>query len=295
MDIYKRYAIGNDKLKIEISETGAELKSLLTKKKIEYMWTADNKYWGRTAPFLFPIVGTLKDKKTIINNKTYMLMQHGFLRDQTFYIEKATSNSLTFINKFNDNTLRVYPFEYEARIKYTIDDTSVNVDINIKNIGNVDMPFNLGGHPGFNCPLYVNEQFSDYSIYFDKKETFVSPFVTNIATLDFTKEGCRYTDLEVLPLDKKLFDIDTIIIKDIKSKSVKLLNKENKGIKFEFPNFSTLAIWTPYNEAPFVCLEPWIGYNDHHDSDYDFLKKDDLITLKPNEDFTATYKITIID
>ena len=73
-----------------------------------------------------------------------------------------------------------------------------------------------------------------------------------------------------------------------------LLNKENKGIKFSYPGFKTLAIWTPFNDAPFVCLEPWIGYNDHHDTKGYFKDKDDIITLKPNEEFSAAFIVEII-
>ena len=89
-------------------------------------------------------------------------------------------------------------------------------------------------------------------------------------------------------------NIDTIINTKVKSKSVMLLNKENKGLKFSYPKFKTLAIWTPFNDAPFVCLEPWIGYNDHHDTKGYFKDKDDVVTLKPNETFTAEFMIEII-
>ena len=51
-----------------------------------------------------------------------------------------------------------------------------------------------------------------------------------------------------------------------------LVNKDNKGIKFDFLGFPSLAIWTKPN-APFVCLEPWIGYADHSDSNYQFIEK----------------------
>ena len=74
----------------------------------------------------------------------------------------------------------------------------------------------------------------------------------------------------------------------------KSVNKENKGIEFSYPKFSTLAIWTPYNEAPFICLEPWIGYNDLHDTNGEYLTKADLVKLNPNESYEVSYTIKII-
>lgn len=31
------------------------------------------------------------------------------------------------------------------------------------------MPFLIGGHPGFNCPMFAGEKYSDYWIEFEKK------------------------------------------------------------------------------------------------------------------------------
>ena len=57
---------------------------------------------------------------------------------------------------------------------------------------------------------------------------------------------------------------------------------------------ASLAIWTRPN-APFVCLEPWKGYADHSDSDSDFKKKDDIVCLKKNELYQASFSVNILD
>ena len=82
-------------------------------------------------------------------------------------------------------------------------------------------------------------------------------------TLNFV-DTIKYEKVKELQLNYKYFEIDAIVNPKVKSQSVKLVNKDNKGIKFDFKGFPSLAIWTKPN-APFVCLEPWIGYADHHD------------------------------
>lgn len=285
----------NEFLKVEVSLLGAELKSIVSNKKVSYIWGSDPKFWNRSAPFLFPIVGTLKDKETYIEGKLYKMGSHGFLRDYLFEVVSKEKDKVVLKNEYNDETLSKYPFKYQALITYSLENKTLVTNIEIKNVDEKMMPFNLGGHPAFNCPLYEGESFNDYSICFEKEETFVSPFVEANATLNFSKTGCEYKNLKVLNLKKDLFDIDTIILPKVNSKKVKLLNKENKGIEFEFAKFSTFAIWTPFNEAPFVCLEPWIGYNDRVDSNKDFLTKDNLVKLEKNETFDVNYKISIID
>lgn len=289
-----RVKFQSGEIQIEIALTGAELKGM-EYKNTSYIWKGSKEYWNRSAPFLFPVVGTLKNKQTYINGKLYHIMQHGILRDQQFEVLEQTDNSISFINKYNDKTLEIYPFKYQAIITYTINGLQLTTKIEIKNLDNLDMPFNIGGHPGFNCPMFENDTFEDYKVTFEKPETFTSPYVTEIATLDFTKAAYEAKDMTVLNLKKSLFDIDTIIIPTANSKTITLTNKEGKGIKFEYPKFKTLAIWTPYNDAPFVCLEPWIGYNDRHDTDGNFITKDDIVTLSPNQEFTVDYTITILE
>lgn len=282
--------INNKNVSISVNEKGAELKSFNVFGK-EYIWYSDPKFWSRSAPFLFPIVGSIKDKKTIINGKEYYLSQHGFLRDQEFIVKNEGSNYIELENTYSNNTLKLYPFMYKALVRYDIDEDTVKTSISITNLGEDMMPFNIGGHPAFNCPLEKDEKFSDYKIIFSDKETFASPKVCEGGLLDFNDPVYEKKDVKEIQLDKEIFTIDTILIPNVKSKEVKLVNKNGKGIEFKYNDFSTLAIWTPYNDAPFICLEPWIGYNDKVDTNGQYLTKDNLVKLNKGETFTVSYTI----
>lgn len=290
------HSIKNELLTATIKSTGAELISLKSEKGVEYIWQRDPRYWSGSAPFLFPIVGNLRDKKTVINGKTYHMNIHGFLRDMAFEVLHRKENEISLINTYNSDTLEKYPYKYKVIITYALMQNVLRAKINVVNEYEESLPFNIGGHPGFNCPLYPGEAFTDYAIYFENAETFSSPRVESNGTLNFDVPARTYQNLKELRLDYGLFDIDTIIIPRVKSKKVKLLNKKDKGICFSFPQFITFAVWSPPGkQAPFVCLEPWIGYGDRYDSDYDFMKKDNLLILNTLEEFTAHYDIEIID
>ena len=59
-----RYIIENEEVLVELESFGAEIKSLVDKQtNQEYMWSGDPKYWGKTAPFLFPFIGKLKNEQ----------------------------------------------------------------------------------------------------------------------------------------------------------------------------------------------------------------------------------------
>ena len=57
-------------------------------------------YWKRHFPVLFPIVGKLKQNKTIINGRTYEMGQHGFARDMEFEPVTKLDN---FHSSFNNS------------------------------------------------------------------------------------------------------------------------------------------------------------------------------------------------
>lgn len=287
------FKIKNEFLELTVSSHGAEKQSLVSKEGLNYLRDVDQ-FWGRKAPLLFPIVGKLRDLKTFINNKEYHMNQHGFLRDQEFELFSQTENELILINKFNNETLKMFPFEYKILVKYTLIGKTLDTTIIVENEDYQVIPFNYGGHPGFRCPLYENETFEDYTVKFEQEENFDAPLVVlENGTLDFD-HTVSYKNIKDLQLDYKYFETDAIVIPNVKSQSVKLVNKEQKGVKFDFKGFPSLAIWTRPN-APFVCLEPWIGYADKYNSNYQFIEKDNIIFLNPNEKFEATYSITILD
>lgn len=57
--------ISNEQLTIQVSPHGAELCSILANGK-EYLWQADPAFWKRHSPVLFPIVGSVCGKTSIV-------------------------------------------------------------------------------------------------------------------------------------------------------------------------------------------------------------------------------------
>lgn len=288
-----KFKIFNDKLTAIIDSKGAELKSLVNG-DIEYIWPGSEDSWNRSSPVLFPIVGSLKNKQTNILGKTYYMNQHGFLRDQEFLLVTQDCNKLVLEFISNDETFQMYPFKFKALITHELQNQTLTTTFTIISLDDKEMFFNIGGHPGFRCPLRPNEQFNDYRIEFEKSESFASPTVENDATLNFDLPYMIFKNLQTLHLDYDYFKVDAIVIPKVSSRYVKLLSKKNTGIKFSFKDFSSFAIWTHPKKAPFICLEPWIGYADRYDTDGEFTSKADLVYLKSQQIFKCSYSIEII-
>lgn len=87
----------NESLELTINSFGAELKSITGKETgTQYLWDADEKYWKRSAPVLFPFVGSLKDKKFTVDGTDYPMGQHGFARDMEFELVSQTKDEAWF-------------------------------------------------------------------------------------------------------------------------------------------------------------------------------------------------------
>ena len=59
----------------------------------------------------------------------------------------------------------------------------------------------------------------------------------------------------------------------------KLKNKVPK-FKVSFPDFPFLGIWTKKN-APFICIEPWLGLADIHHTSGKLEEKEGILSLAP--------------
>ncbi len=279
---------------VTVESLGAELKSYKNESGREFIWNSNPDFWPRSSPLLFPSIGNLRDGKTIINGKEYEIPKHGFVRDIDMDHEKEAENKITFSCCYNEETLKCYPFRFRFQQSYELDGPLLSTSYVITNDDDKDMYFHLGAHPGFMCPLEEGESFSDYVLKFPFEETCDSP-VYDLENMQFNPDNTkRYLDdSDTIQLDYSLFDIDAIVFPHLKSKSVTLMNPATgKGIQMDYPDFSTIAFWTPAQvKAPFLCMEPWNGAAIFADEDNEFIHKRDIQTLKAGE--SRTYQFTI--
>lgn len=282
---------------VRIESLGAELKSYQNEAGKEFIWNSNPDFWPRSSPLLFPSIGNLRNGKTIINGTEYEMPKHGFARDIDMKYEKEAENKISFFCRYNEETLKCYPFRFCFRQTYELNGPVLHTTYLITNEDDRDMYYHLGAHPGFMCPLEDNESFSDYILKFPCEETCDSP-VYDLENLQFdpvnTKRYLDHTD--TLKLDYSLFDIDALVFPDLKSKSVQLINPSTgKGVQVDYPDFATIAFWTPSDvKAPFLCIEPWNGAAIFADEDDNFINKRGIQTLKAGENKAYELEIRLL-
>ena len=268
-------------LEIKTKKSGAELTSIKLN-GIEKLHQGQS-HWKRHAPILFPIVGQLKNGKTIINNNEYEMSQHGFARDMEF--EEIEANK--FLLKSSEETLAKFPFKFELYVQYKINGNELKTTYTVINKDNKKMYFGLGGHPAIICEYSTG----DYQIQFNQKEDTIEFMQLENGLISNEKASniLKNNSIDLLP---DTFENDAIIMKNLKSNKVTLFNKKEKQkiLEFDFTGFPYLAFWSKKG-APFVCIEPWHNTTDKIDSNGKFEDKENILKLEPEQEFKCSYKI----
>lgn len=281
--------ISNEKYSATINSKGAELNSLVNKSTHrEYIWEGNPEFWGKYSPVLFPIVGALKNDSYKYEGKKYSMSRHGFARDFEFEVLNNDAQSITFELKANTATLQKFPFLFSLKINYELIENKLVITYYINNNSNKEMPFSIGAHPAFALP----NGFTNYSLDFEKEEQ----LITHELDSNLFSGATRTIELNEtkLPLNYQLFEKDALVFKTIQSKKVTILEDNTPLLSVAYDDFQSLGIWTVQN-APFICIEPWIGFADNWNATGDLFQKERMRVLKPDSEFKAQFSIELFN
>ena len=286
----------NQSITVTLKSLGAEIISIKDSAGTEYLWQGNPDYWSGQAPVLFPIIGCLRNgKATVSGDKTCSFGRHGIARKKEFALLSSTDTKAVFSLRADEETKEQYPFDFELQMIYELEGSGVKITHKVINHDSVVMPYCVGGHPAFNCPISEGESFEDYVVEFEYPETAHCAKLNEDALID---NGNRVTVLEdsaLLPVKHSLFYEDALIFDQLKSRKASLKHKDqNKGICVTFPDFDYLGVWSSANDGPFVVIEPWSGTSTCTDEDDIFEHKRGIRTLEPEADEALSFTIDIL-
>lgn len=280
------YYIENEEIKIGVKTAGAELTSFISKdSNFEYLWQGNPDVWCGQSPVLFPIIGRVLDDKYYLDGKEYSMPKHGLFRKREASLFEKTEYSMTFVESADDETRKVFPYEFKVYVVFELIGKTLKVTHKIVNDSENTMYFSIGGHPGFNCEI------GDY-LLFEKNE--------NLDTVEIDTECLRtgktipvLRDDNKIVITKEIFNNDALIFCNMNSSYITLASdNHNRKVKFDYSNCSYLGIWAK-PAAPYVCIEPWWGVNDSHERKADFSQKDAIILLEAGNTYECYWSAEI--
>lgn len=300
--------ISNKKITISVKDHGAELASIKHNGR-EYLWQADEAFWKRHSPVLFPIVGAVWNGEYRSHGNAYKMGQHGFARDMDFTLIAQTEDELRYELVSTEETIKKYPYPFRLEIGYKLIDNKVRVLWHVENTGNETMAFQIGAHPAFFWPMLSNDDIeggvetmekpladADNRGFFKIESTAKTMPISVI-----TEGGCvgKVSEISLdeegyLPLDINTFNNDALIFENSQVTKVSLCDNDKSAyLSLEFTS-PLVGLWSPPKKrAPFVCIEPWYGRTDAVGFSGCYEEKPWMQTLEPGKCFDASYDIII--
>lgn len=278
----------NNQLTVKVDEVGAEIRSIVCG-DTEFMWSGDPAIWSGTAPIMFPICGGLKDDKYTFEGKEYTLTKHGFAKKSLFKVENACETKAVFLLKADQETKKSFPFDFEFRVVFELEENTLKVNYVVDNKGNNTMYFNVGAHEAYVTP----EGIEDYDVVFDKEVTMNAHNLYGNFLAENTYPIIK--DSKVLPLYDKYFVVDALPFTEVSAQAATLRNrKTGRAVRVEFPGFNNLLLWHKHG-AGYMCVEPWNGIPDMPGSSYDITEKKGITSLDAGKTFEISHSITVTE
>lgn len=289
--------IGKGALSASISSKGAELQSLKLN-GVEYLWQADPALWGKHAPVLFPIVGSIRNGRADSAEGPCTMDRHGLARINEHELVSFSDDGASVTYEFvsTPETRAAYPYDFKLNMTYAIvGEATLAQTFRVENTGAVPLPFSVGGHPAFNIPVEgTDEAYEDYEFRFAELWTADCPKLVEggLATYEDTFRTVDGSD--TLPLSRELFRYDTMILDHVPGDTLSLVGtRSGHGIRVDFPGFDYLGVWSAPG-APFVALEPWTGHTTLTTEDDVLEHKENITILEPGAVDERTFTITLL-
>lgn len=178
-----------------------------------------------------------------------------------------------------------------ALILYEVKGKEVKTKYKVVNKDTKKISFGLGGHPAYKCEYSSGK----YRLEFEDIEDEIEIYQLQDGLVKLTPEklGKFFRENRIF-LDKKTFENDALVLKNLKSTTVYLKTETKTVLAFHYKGFPYLGIWSK-PEAAFICIEPWLNTADKIDSTGKFEEKENLIYLNPEEVFETEYSVEFFE
>ena len=215
--------------------------------------------------------------------QTFPMPQHGFARKSKWRVTKVNETALAMELVPNDETRKVYPFEFRHQIIYELIDSRLHLHQSIENHGTRVMPFSTGLHPYFKVPLLEGSKREDCEVelpdcrlitqHKDWQSWTAEPFAARRISVQDDVSG-------------------TMFLTDFANPEIAIIDPASNlktVLHFDSARYPFLALWAKSTAEPYYCIEPWTALPNS------FARKEtELVLLDPGQTWTAGIWIDLL-
>lgn len=286
----------NDQFLVEISEKGAELQKIFSKKfKLDYLWDGNPDVWPKHAPVLFPSIGKSNEDAYHHKGTRYEMPHHGFAGEFDFVVLEQSAESVSLSLSDNPHTLERFPFHFELILHYALTTDGLETTYTVKNLSEEQLSFSLGAHPAFRVPFDNVGEFEDYTVSFEPNTIELKRFEFVMTPMPHRSGETHpfVTDNGSLSLTRELFKDGLIVFDNPDITSVTLSSlKTAHSVTVDMRDFPYFCLWTQDKQAAsFLCLEPFYGLPDVNGKSAELLEKEGnyILASHAQKEIRTTY------
>ena len=267
--------IENEILKVSINTKGALLTSINDKRNDEeLLYQIEKDSWPFQDVQIFPIIGATNYR--VKDFKLSSPTRHGFIRNMEFKVINKTNETATLRITSNEETKKLYPYDFDFFITYSLKFDKLTITTKILNLSNETLLCMYGAHTAIkaneNAILNLGKGYTQYKL--------IDGLISEKGTL---------IDDNKIQLTKDYFKKeDTIVIDNTFDKLI-IKNGFNHDVIYTF-DAPLFALWSRNDTGNFVCLEPWWGISNVTNEEIELKDTKFINEIKKEKEFT--YSLT---
>jgi galactose mutarotase-like enzyme len=212
-------------------------------------------------PILFPFCGRTFDQGEIHHwrapdGKRRSMPMHGIARQGNF---KVRSDPRGFSAQFmpGPEAREAYPFDYEFTVTYRFEALALTCEFTLRNLDQQPIPWCAGHHFYFTAPWNDRDKRSDYAIRIPATKTLrqdqaKGPLIPG-PVLQQQESLANPSLIDVQHLGLKT---NSVVFGPVNAPGEVTVRLGTEKVP---PPDATFVTWTLDENAPFYCVEPWMG------------------------------------
>jgi galactose mutarotase-like enzyme len=212
-------------------------------------------------PILFPFCARTYDHGDINfwragDNIRRPMPQHGLARQGEFKLVRSDSRGFSALFMPDAAAQEAYPFDYEFTVNYRFESLALSCELTLKNHGRELLPWCPGHHFYFTLPWREAAKREDYRLHLAARERLKQ---NAVGLLEPGPE--RGSEMSIA--DPALLDALHTRLADHKARFGEIGKSDTVTVAIGTDSVplrdATFVTWTASHDAPYFCVEPWMG------------------------------------
>lgn len=212
-------------------------------------------------PILFPFNARTFDQGDIhfwraADGVRRPMPMHGIARQGLFKLTQSDATGFTALLVPDAAAHEAYPYDYEFTVRYRFESLGLICELTLRNLGNEPLPWSAGHHFYFTMPWTDGLKRSDYAIRIPASQRFRHAANGSLTPGPNLREIENFANPELVDAIHTGLRDNTIIFGEPGHAGDVVITLGTEKIP---PADATIVTWTHADDAPYYCVEPWMG------------------------------------